>query len=266
MRRSALLTVAAATTVLLAGCAAGSSGAAGSASSAGPAAASSSLSGTITVFAAASLTEAFNRLGTEFQTAHPGVKVVFSFGASDVLATQVNQGAPADVFAAASTTTMNTVVRAGNASGPRTFATNVLEMATPPANPAGVTGLSGLARDGVKVAVCQAQVPCGVAATKLFAKNQLVVHPVTYEVDVKSVLTKVELGEVDVGLVYQTDVHAAGPKVHGIPIPAAENVSTTYPIATVTSSRNKAVADAFVAYVLSPTGTAALTGAGFSTP
>jgi molybdate transport system substrate-binding protein len=260
MRRATLVAVVTTAALGLAGCSQGASATAGSAK------ASSSLSGTITVFAAASLTEVFNRLGTEFHTAHPGVTVVFSYGASDVLATQINQGAPADVFAAASTTTMSTVVTAGNASDPRTFATNVLEIATPPANPAGVTQLSDLSRSGVKLAVCQAQVPCGVAATKLFAKNQLTVHPVTYEADVKSVLTKVELGEVDVGLVYQTDVHAAGSKVHGVPIPPADNVSTTYPIAAVTSSQDRAAAQAFVAYVLSPSGTAALTDAGFSTP
>lgn len=265
MRRSVLLTAAAATTVLLSGCGTGPSASAGSASFS-TSGTGSSLSGTLEVFAAASLTESFTRLGNEFHAANPGVKVVFNFGASNVLATQITQGAPADVFASASTTTMDTVVQAGDASDPKTFATNVLEMATPPDNPAGVTGLSDLTKSGVKVAVCQAQVPCGVAATKLFVKNQLVVHPVTYEVDVKSVLTKVELGEVDVGLVYQTDVHAAGSKVHGSAIPAADNVSTTYPIATLTSSQNKAVADAFVAYILSPSGTAALTDAGFTAP
>jgi molybdate transport system substrate-binding protein len=265
MRRFALLTAAVATTVLLSGCGAGPSASAGPASSSSSGT-GSSLSGTLDVFAAASLTEAFTRLGNEFHAAHPGVKVVFNFGASNVLATQITQGAPADVFASASTTTMDTVVKAGAASDPRTFATNVLEMATPPRNPAGVTGPPDLTKASVKVAVCQAQVPCGVAATKLFAKDQLVVHPVTYEVDVKSVLTKVELGEVDVGLVYQTDVHAAGSKVHGIPIPPADNVSTTYPIATIAGSQDRAAADAFVAYVLSPSGTAALTDSGFSAP
>lgn len=265
MRRIVLLTAAAAAATLLSGCGAGPSASAGSTSSSSSGT-GSSLSGTLDVFAAASLTEAFTRLGNEFHAAHPGVKVVFNFGASNVLATQITQGAPADVFAAASTTTMDTVVQAGAASDPKTFASNLLEMATPPDNSAGVTGLADLAKASVKVAVCQAQVPCGVAATKLFAKNQLVVHPVTYEVDVKSVLTKVELGEVDAGLVYQTDVHAAGSKVHGIPIPAADNVSTTYPIAALAGSQDKAAADAFVAYVLSPSGTAALTDAGFTAP
>jgi molybdate transport system substrate-binding protein len=259
MRRLLLTSVSAAGAVLLAGCGTGSTTTTG-------ASGSTSLSGTLEVFAAASLKESFTRLGNEFHAAHPGVSVVFSFGPSNGLALQITQGAPADVFAAASPDTMQTVVKAGDAGPPKTFATNSLEMATPPDNPAQVSSLADLTRPGLKVAVCQAQVPCGAAATALFAKNRLTVHPVTYEVDVKTVLTKVQLGEVDAGLVYQTDVRAAGSKVHGIPIPAGDNVSTTYPIAALTASPDQAAAEAFVAYVLSPEGAAALAAAGFATP
>jgi molybdate transport system substrate-binding protein len=256
-RRSLRVAVLASGALLLAGC-----GAATGSATAG----STGLTGTLEVFAAASLKESFSRLGNEFHAAHPGLSVVFNFGPSNGLALQITQGAPADVFAAASTDTMQTVVAAGEAKDPSTFATNVLEVATPPDNPAGVRSLADLAKPGVKIAVCQAQVPCGAAAAALFAKNRLTVHPVTYEVDVKAVLTKVQLGEVDAGLVYQTDVHAAGSTVHGIPIPAADNVSTTYPIAALTSSPDKAAADAFVAFVLSPAGTSALAAAGFAGP
>lgn len=258
-RRSLLAAVLASGAVLLAGCGAANGTPAATAGSAG-------LSGTLEVFAAASLKESFTRLGNEFHAAHPGVSVVFNFGPSNGLALQITQGAPADVFAAASPDTMQTVVAAGDAKDPRTFATNVLEVATPPDNPAGVRSLADLARPGVKVAVCQAQVPCGAAASALFAKNRVTVHPVTYEVDVKAVLTKVQLGEVDAGLVYTTDVHAAGTQVHGISIAAADNVSTTYPIAALTTSPDRAAADAFVAFVLSPAGTSALAAAGFAGP
>ncbi|HEY5183570.1 MAG TPA: molybdate ABC transporter substrate-binding protein [Actinomycetes bacterium] len=259
MRRLLLSSVIAAGAVLLAGCGSGSSPTAGASGSA-------VLSGTLEVFAAASLKESFTRLGNEFHAAHPGVDVVFNFGPSNGLALQITQGAPADVFAAASTVTMQTVVQAGDASDPKTFATNVLEVAIPVDNPAGVTALADLTKPGVKVAVCRAQVPCGAADARLFAMNRLTVHPVTYEVDVKAVLTKVQLGEVDAGLVYTTDVHAAGTRVHAVPIPAADNVSTAYPIAALTASPDKSAAQAFVAYVLSPTGKSALAAARFGPP
>jgi molybdate transport system substrate-binding protein len=224
------------------------------------------LHGRVTVFAAASLTEAFTTLGRRFEVAHPGVKVVFDFGPSSGLAEQIVQGAPADVFASASAKNMDQVVSAHLALAPTPFAKNVMEVAVPPANPAHVRRLSDLARRGVKVALCQAQVPCGTTARTVLANARLAVRPVTEEVDVKSVLTKVELDEVDAGLVYVTDVRAAGDKVDGISIPAAVNASTTYPIAAVRTSHNGRAARAFVAYVLSAPGTAVLTAAGFERP
>lgn len=244
----------------LAGCSSGSSGSAATPSS------SSSSSGSITVFAAASLTEAFTQLGKQFEAAHPGDKVTFSFGPSSGLATQIISGAPADVFASASAKNMQEVVTAGDASAPTDFVKNVMEVAVPPANPAHVKSVNDLAKSSVKVALCQPQVPCGVVAAEVFKNAGITVKPVTLEVDVKSVLTKVELGDVDAGMVYVTDVMGAGSKVMGVPIPASVNASTTYPIATVSKSSHQSIAQAFVAYVLSPAGQQVLTADGFQKP
>jgi molybdate transport system substrate-binding protein len=254
--------------VMLAGCGSTTGGSSGDSSNATPSvsATAPALSGTITVFAASSLTGTFNQLGKQFEAAHPGVTVKFSFGASSTLAQQINSGAPADVFASASTKNMAQVTDAHHAASPTTFASNEAEIAVPPANPQHIATIADLARPGVKVALCQAQVPCGTVAQSAFTKAGITVKPVTEGADVKSVLTTVELGEVDAGVVYKTDVQAAGNKVRGIEIPENENASTAYPIATLTASRNKAVADAFVAYVLSPTGRSALTQAGFAQP
>ena len=260
MRPRAVLAASAVTAVLLAGC--GSSSSAGSPSGSG----SSAVKGTITVFAAASLKESFTALGRRFEAAHPGTRVVFSFGPSSGLATQITQGAPADVFASASAKNMTQVSDAGLAPTATTFAKNVLEIAVPPANPAKVTGLSDLGRRGVKVALCQSAVPCGATAQKVLANARVKVTPVSQEVDVKAVLAKVTLGEVDAGLVYVTDVRAAGRRVKGIAIPGDVNASTSYPIATVSTSRNRATAQAFTDLVLSGDGSAELARAGFAAP
>ena len=227
---------------------------------------SPSITGTIKVFAAASLQDSFTSLGKQFEAAHPGAKVVFNFGPSSGLATQIGQGAPADVFASASTKTMDQVVTGGDATEPKDFAANTMEIAVPPDNPAGVKAVADLARKGVKVALCQAEVPCGATAAKVFENAQISVAPVTEEIDVKAVLSKVTLGEVDAGVVYVTDVRAAGDSVKGIEIPDGDNASTTYPIAALTGSGNQAMAEAFVDFVLSPDGAAELTAAGFRMP
>jgi molybdate transport system substrate-binding protein len=227
---------------------------------------SETATGTITVFAAASLTETFTQLGKQFESAHPGDTVKFSFGPSSGLATQITSGAPADVFASAAPANMQNVVSAGDASSPQNFAKNTMEVAVPPSNPAKVTSVTDLARKSVKVALCQPQVPCGVVAADVFKNAGITVRPVTLQPDVKSVLTQVETGNVDAGMVYVTDVMAAGSKVKGVTIPANDNASTLYPIAAVTSSKEKPIADAFVAYVLSPAGQNVLTAAGFESP
>jgi molybdate transport system substrate-binding protein len=240
--------------------------AAGCSSSSSTSSAPSSSTGTITVFAAASLMGTFTQLGKQFEAAHKGDTVKFSFGPSDGLATEITSGAPADVFASASTKTMDTVVTAGDAASPQNFAKNVMEVAVPPNNPANVASVTDLAKSSVKVALCEPTVPCGVVAAEVFKNANITVKPVTLQADVKSVLTQVELGNVDAGMVYVTDVMAAGSKVKGVTIPASDNASTLYPIATISSSKHKSEAQAFVNYVLSPAGQQVLTAAGFQKP
>jgi molybdate transport system substrate-binding protein len=257
--------------VAVAGCSSSGSGSSTptpSAVSSAPTASSSppAATGTITVFAAASLKGTFTQLGKQFEAAHPGDKVKFSFGPSSGLATQITGGAPADVFASASPKNMATVVSAGDASSPQDFAKNTAEVAVPPNNPAKVKSIADLAKSSVKVALCQPQVPCGVIAAKVFKNAGIKVKPVTLQPDVKSVLTQVELGNVDAGVVYVTDVLAAGAKVKGVPIPAKDNASTLYPIAAISKSTNQSIAQAFVAYVLSPAGQQVLAAAGFQKP
>ena len=219
----------------------------------------------ITVFAAASLKEAFTTLGKQFEAAHPGAKITFNFGPSSGLAEQIDNDAPADVFASASKKNMDQVVKAGHAKDPTTFAKNVGEIAVPTDNPAHIGGVADLAKSGVKVAVCQAQVPCGVIAAAIFGKAKATVKPVTQATDVRAVLTAVQTGEVDVGIVYVTDVRSAKGKVTGIEIPASLNTSTSYPIASLGDSP-KATAKDFVAYVVSAVGRKVLTADGFESP
>ena len=231
-----------------------------------PSSGSSPSTGTITVFAAASLMESFTKIGKQFEAAHKGDTVKFSFGPSSGLSEQITSGAPADVFASASPKNMDEVVTAGDASSPQNFAKNVMEVATPPNNPGSVTSVNDLAKSSVKVALCQPQVPCGVVAAEVFKNAGITVKPVTLQPDVKSVLTQVETGNVDAGMVYVTDVKAAGTKVKGVTIPADQNASTLYPIATIKSSKHESVAKEFVDYVLSPAGQQVLTAAGFEKP
>lgn len=259
-----------AATLLLTGCSSGgSSDADDSGSPAGSGSTSGStsgLSGEITVFAAASLTGSFTTLGKQFQEANPGTTVTFNFAASSTLATQITQGAPADVFASASPTNMETVVTAGAAEASDDFASNSGEIAVAAGNPGGVTSLADLANSDVTVAVCQPQVPCGKLATTIFANASITVKPVTEEADVKSTLAKVTTGAVDAGIVYVTDVKAAGDDIEGIEIPADQNATTKYPIAALTGSQNTDLAKAFTEYVLSADGQKVLTDAGFASP
>jgi molybdate transport system substrate-binding protein len=262
MRRFAVIAAALAA-VAVAGCSSSGPGSSPTGASSSPSAAST---GTITVFAAASLMGTFTQLGTQFEAAHPGDTVKFSFGPSSGLSTQITSGAPADVFASAAPANMDTVVSAGDAANPQDFAKNTMEVATPPNNPGKVDSVTDLAKKSVKVALCQPQVPCGVVAAEVFKNASIKVKPVTLQPDVKSVLTQVETGNVDAGMVYVTDVMAAGAKVKGVSIPASDNASTLYPIATISDSKHKSIAQAFVAYVLSPAGQQVLTAAGFQKP
>jgi len=218
------------------------------------------------VFAAASLTESFQAIADAFTAEHPNVEVTFNFGGSSGLATQIVEGAPVDVFAAASPATMTTVTDAGLATDTQDFASNTLEIAVPTDNPGGVTGLADFANPDLAIALCAAEVPCGAAAAKALDVAGIAASVDTYEQDVKAVLTKVELGEVDAGLVYRTDVLAAGAKVKGIEFPEAAGPIAKYPIAALTSSANPDAAAAFVAFVLSDAGQKILQGAGFGAP
>ncbi|MGB8021372.1 MAG: molybdate ABC transporter substrate-binding protein [Candidatus Nanopelagicales bacterium] len=222
--------------------------------------------GAITVFAAASLLEAFTTLGGQFESVNPGVQVVLSFAGSSALAAQITDGAPVDVFAAASPATMDRVVGAGLATDPTPFARNSMQIAVPAANRAGVASLCDLADPSVKVAICQPQVPCGAAAAQVLGNASVTVQPVTLDPDVKSVLGRVRLGEVDAGIVYVTDVIAAGKGVKGVDIPTRLNATASYPIVALSGSPNPVVAAAFVEFVLSPAGEAGLRAAGFEVP
>ncbi|MFB9675015.1 molybdate ABC transporter substrate-binding protein [Streptosporangium vulgare] len=221
---------------------------------------------TLTVLAAASLTGTFTELGKTFEAAHPGTTVRFSFGSSATLAQQIVQGAPADVFAAASPATMKTVTDASLATGPTTFVRNALQIAVPADNPAKVDDLRDLADPKIKVALCAEQVPCGAAAVKALDAAGLKITPVTLEQDVKATLTKVELGEVDAALVYKTDVIASGGKVRGIDFPEAEKAINDYPIAVLSDAPAPEAARRFVDLVLSQQGRDVLAKAGFQTP
>lgn len=224
--------------------------------------------GTVTVFAAASLTEPLTELGSRFETENPGTRIVLSFAASSALARQIDQGAPADVLATADQRTMATVTGAGNTDGDATvFARNQLVIAVPEGNPRHITGLAGLTAAGLKVAVCAPQVPCGAAARKALDTARVRLTPVTQEQDVKAALTKVTLGEVDAALVYRTDVRgkAAG-AVDGIEFPESAQAVNAYPIAVLRRAPNKVAARAFLDYVLSATGRRVLSQAGFQTP
>jgi molybdate transport system substrate-binding protein len=241
----------------------GSSGTASSTSSSS----GSGVTGSITVFAASSLTESFTQIGKDFEAANPGTKVTFNYAGSSALATQINQGAPADVFASASPTNMKTVTDAGSGEGsPTTFVKNQLVIAVPKGNPKGIAGLADLTRPGVKVALCAEQVPCGAAAKKALAAASVKLTPVTLEQDVKSALSKVKLGEVDAALVYRTDAKAAASSVDGVEFPESAGAINEYPIIVLKNSSNKPAAQAFVAYVLSGKGKTVLTQAGFQAP
>lgn len=246
----------AATGLLVAGC---SSSDAGAADDAG--------SRTLTVLAAASLTDSFSALEARFEADHPGVDVKISFAGSSSLAQQITNGAPADVFAAADETNMAKVTDAGLARGtPEVFATNRLTIAVPPDNPAGIASFADLAGDGVVVVVCAPQVPCGAATEEVEQATGVTIKPVSEEQDVRSVLNKVRTGEADAGLVYVTDVNSAGDKVKGIDFPESREAVNSYPITVLADAPQADLATAFVDLVTSDTGKAELEKAGFGVP
>ncbi|MPZ66807.1 MAG: molybdate ABC transporter substrate-binding protein [Pseudonocardiaceae bacterium] len=227
----------------------------------------SSASGDITVFAAASLTEAFKEIEQAFEEANPGADLQFNFAGSSTLSRQINQGAPADVFASASPKQMQKVVDADNAGGdPTVFVANKLQIVVPEGNPANVTGLADLGKQELDIALCAEEVPCGDLSQTVFEAAGITPSPDTLEQDVKAVLTKVTLGETDAGLVYRTDVAAADEaEVDGIDLPAAVEAVNEYPIVTLAEAPNAETGQAFVDYVLSDEGKAVLEDYGFGT-
>lgn len=217
---------------------------------------------TVTVLAAASLTESFDQLKTDFEHSHAGIAVEVSYGSSATLVQQVNQGAPAQVIAlageAAAEPLDQSLVRKSSI-----FATNVLEIAVPPDNPGKVDDINDLGRAGLKVVLCAETVPCGKAADATFKKARVVPAVVSREVDVKATLAKVKLGEADAAVVYHSDVVAADGAVTGVPIRDPFNTSLRYPV--ITLSDDEATAS-FVEYVLSPEGLATVQSFGLGAP
>jgi molybdate transport system substrate-binding protein len=223
-----------------------------------------SLSGTASIFAAASLTDSFKALGTSFQTAHSGVTMQFNFAGTPTLVTQIEQGASADAFASADTTNMDKLKADGFTAGtPKVFAHNKLEIVVAAGNPKRINGLADLAKAGVIYITEAATVPAEKYALQILANAGVKVTPKSFETDVKSVVSKIELGEADAGIVYTTDVTSAGTKVKGVPIPDAVNVIATYPMVAVRGTKNVDLANAFIAYVLSADGQSMLQSFGF---
>lgn len=219
---------------------------------------------TVTVFAAASLTQTFTDLAAEFEAQHDGVEVRLSFGGSADLVEQIRQGAPADVFASADAETM---AKAGAlVSSVATFATNTLEIAVPPGNPAGIASLADLERDGLRLVVCASEVPCGAATRRVAEVAGVALRPVSEEQAVTDVLGKVAAGEADAGLVYRTDVIGAGGDVDGVAFPEAAGVVNRYQIGVVAQSEESDLASRFMGFVLGDTGQRTLARAGFGEP
>jgi molybdate transport system substrate-binding protein len=219
---------------------------------------------TITVSAAASLTDAFTDIGEAFEMQNADINVRFNFAGSSTLAEQINAGAPVDIFAAASPASMQTTIVAGTVRIPLVFATNELAIAVPPGNPAGINDVIDLQAPDVTLIICNEVVPCGAAAVALFELNDLSVRPSSLEPDVRAVLTKVIADEADAGIVYRTDVAAAGGQVEGIAIPDDINVVNEYAIALTADAQEGS--QAFVDFVLSDQGQQILRTWGFTPP
>jgi molybdate transport system substrate-binding protein len=221
----------------------------------------------VNVFAAASLTGAFERLAADFERAHSGTKVRLDFAGSQTLARQIVEGAPADVFAASDETSMQRIVAAGAVAGePRVFARNALQIAVSPGNPRGIAILGDLAKPGLTIALCGPTAPCGRYTAEAFAKAGIALPSASQELDVKAVLSKVALGEADAGIVYVTDVRAAGGRVAGVEIPESFNVVARYPLAVLAHSSHRAAAEAFAEHVVSAAGRQVLASFGFLPP
>ncbi len=221
---------------------------------------------TLTVFAAASLTESFGALGKQFEVQNAGVTVKFSFEGSSAIVQKLTQGASADVFASADEANMDKAVKGGVIDGqPTVFATNKLAIAVAKGNPKGIKGFADLAKDGLTVVVCAPQVPCGSASKTVQQSSGVTLKPASEEPDVKSVLAKVQSGDADAGLVYVTDATSAAGKVDKVDFPESSGAINGYPIAVVKNAPQAALAKQFADFVLSATGKQELAKVGFGT-
>jgi molybdate transport system substrate-binding protein len=225
------------------------------------------LNGEITVFAASSLTDAFEKVADGLKKTNPGARFIFNFGSSSTLATQIVNGAPADVFASADEGNMQKVAGAELTEGdPKAFTANRLEIAVAAGNPKKIIGLTDLSRSDVVLVLAAPTVPAGRYALDALAKAGVAARPVSEEIDVRAVLNKVGLGEADVGIVYVTDVRSAQGRVTGVEIPVADQVVANYPVAVVKGSKNAPLASRFIDYLVSPEGQSTLAEFGFSKP
>jgi molybdate transport system substrate-binding protein len=226
------------------------------------------LSGSITVSAAASLTEAFTKMGTDFQKANKGTTVTFNFSASSALAQQIQGGAPADVFASADGANMQKVVSSGQVTAdPVDFATNVLTIVVKPGNPKSVKSIADLPNLDT-VALCAPEVPCGKYANQMLTQAGVTIpsDKITLGQDVKATLAAVSPGDADAGIVYATDAKAAGSTVAAVKIPASLNVLAVYPIAPVAATQDASLANGWIKYVTSAAGQKTLKSFGFLPP
>lgn len=227
----------------------------------------SALQGDLTVFAAASLTAAFDEIGAAFTTENPDVEVTFNYAGSSDLVTQINEGAPADVFASADEATMTKLIDAGSNRGqPEVFARNTPQIVVGQGNPKAIATLADLAQPDTIVVLCAPEVPCGKYAATILANAKVAVTPKSQEQNVKAVVSKVTAGEADAGIVYATDVLAAGDKAEGVDIPADVNVIAEYPIVVTKESANPEAAVAFLEFVASERGQKILGSYGFLQP
>jgi len=221
----------------------------------------------VTVFAAASLTDAFTEIGEAFMTEYPDSTVTFSFAASSELVTQINEGAPADVYASADQNNMTKLTDAGNnGAEPAVFATNSLEIIVGPGNPEGITGVADLANPDIIFVTCAPEVPIGAYTQEVFTKAGVTVTPASFEENVRGIVTKVTLGEADAGIVYKTDVTAAGDQAEGVEIPPDLNIVAEYPLVVTKEAPNAEAGQAFVDFVLSEQGQDILASYGFTAP
>lgn len=221
--------------------------------------------GTVTVFAAASLTDAFTDLAADFEHRHPGTRVELSFAGTPALVAQIEQGAPADVFAAADEESIDGLAAAGIVDRPQLFASNRMEVVVERENPEGIFRIEDLARPGLVVVLCDAAVPCGRLADEVLDRAGVTVEAASREQNARSTLAKVELGEADAAIVYASDARTSH-RVLGVLIPDALNVETSYPIAVVGESTNRATAEAFIEFVRSSDARPRLERAGFLEP